>query len=126
MLLGVLMAGTSEALALGIAHGLDPNVLSDIMSKSSGRNWVLELYNPVPGVMENTPASRGYSGGFGVDLMLKDLGLAAEAAAASASPTPLGDAARNLYAGHSKGGAGKLDFSSIIVCFHPPLAQVPA
>src|SRR5690606_24854917 len=30
MLLGILMAGTSEALALGVANGLDPKVLSDI------------------------------------------------------------------------------------------------
>lgn len=117
MLLGILMAGTSEALALGMANGLDPKVLSDIMSKSSGRNWTLELYNPVPGVMDNVPASRGYSGGFGVDLMLKDLGLAAEAAAGSASPIPLGDVARALYAAHSQSGSGQLDFSSIIERF---------
>ncbi|MRV72049.1 3-hydroxyisobutyrate dehydrogenase [Duganella sp. FT92W] len=114
MLLGILMAGTSEALALGMANGLDPRVLSDIMVKSSGRNWVLELYNPVPGVMDNVPASRGYSGGFGVDLMLKDLGLAAEAAMNAKSPVPLGELARNLYALHSTRGAGALDFSSII------------
>jgi 3-hydroxyisobutyrate dehydrogenase len=117
MLLGILMAGTSEALALGMANGLDPRVLSDIMSKSSGRNWTLELYNPVPGVMDNVPASRGYRGGFGVDLMLKDLGLAAEAAAGSASLTPLGDVARALYAEHSQAGAGHLDCSSIFERF---------
>src|SRR5699024_10053212 len=34
MLLGVLMAGTSEALALGAANGLDPKVLSDIIAGS--------------------------------------------------------------------------------------------
>ena len=78
MLLGIQMLGTSEALRLGIANGMDPKVLSDIMSKSSGRNWALELYNPCPGVMENVPSSKGYAGGFGVDLMLKDLGLATE------------------------------------------------
>ncbi|MGE8603166.1 3-hydroxyisobutyrate dehydrogenase, partial [Bordetella trematum] len=77
MLLGILMAGTAEALALGVANGLDPKVLSDIVAKSSGRNWATELYNPWPGVMEHAPASKGYAGGFGVDLMLKDLGLAA-------------------------------------------------
>jgi 3-hydroxyisobutyrate dehydrogenase len=114
MLLGILMAGTAEALALGMANGLDPRVLSDIMVKSSGRNWVLELYNPVPGVMDNVPASRGYSGGFGVDLMLKDLGLAAEAAVSAKSAVPLGELARNLFALHSARGAGALDFSSII------------
>ncbi len=42
MLLGILMAGTSEALALGVANRLDPKVLSDIIAKSSGRNWVTE------------------------------------------------------------------------------------
>ncbi|MBI3728310.1 MAG: 3-hydroxyisobutyrate dehydrogenase [Burkholderiales bacterium] len=114
MLLGILMAGTAEALALGVANGLDPKVLSDIMNKSSGRNWALELYNPYPGVMENTPASRGYTGGFGVDLMLKDLGLATEAALGTNASIPLGEAVRNLYGIHSKAGAGGKDFSSIL------------
>ena len=114
MLLGIQMIGTAEALALGVANGLDPHVLSDIMVKSSGRNWSLELYNPYPGVMENVPASRGYSGGFGVDLMLKDLGLATETALNAQASIPLGEMARNLYALHSKTGAGGLDFSSIL------------
>lgn len=114
MLLGILMAGTSEALALGVANGLDPKVLSDIIAKSSGRNWATELYNPWPGVMENAPASKGYEGGFGVDLMLKDLGLAAESALGTRSATPLGELARNLYSIHSSQGNGGLDFSSIL------------
>ena len=114
MLLGILMAGTAEALALGIANGLDPHILSDIMSKSSGRNWALEVYNPIPGVMENVPASRGYSGGFGVDLMLKDLGLATETALNAQAAIPLGELTRNLYSVHSKSGSGALDFSSIV------------
>lgn len=114
MLLGILMAGTSEALALGVANGMDPAVLSEIISKSSGRNWATELYNPWPGIMEHAPASKNYAGGFGVDLMLKDLGLAAEAAMASRSATPLGELARNLYSIHSSQGNGGLDFSSIV------------
>lgn len=117
MLLGILMAGTSEALALGAANGLDPHVLSDIISKSSGRNWATELYNPWPDVMSHTPASNHYAGGFGVDLMLKDLGLAAESAMAVNASTPLGELARNLYAIHSRQGNGQLDFSSILNLF---------
>jgi 3-hydroxyisobutyrate dehydrogenase len=119
MLLGILMAGTAEALALGAANGLDPKVLSDIVSKSSGRNWATELYNPWPGVMPQAPASNGYAGGFGTDLMLKDLGLAAESALSTRSSIPLGELARNLYAMHSAGGSGKLDFSSILNLFKP-------
>lgn len=113
MLLGILMIGTSEAIRLGMANGMDPKVLSDVMAKSSGRNWALEVYNPCPGVMENAPASKDYSGGFGVDLMLKDLGLAMENALSTGSSIPLGSLARNLYDIHSKSGAGGLDFSSI-------------
>jgi len=113
MLLGILMIGTSEAIRLGVANGLDPKVVSDVMAKSSGRNWTLEVYNPCPGVAENVPASRDYAGGFGVDLMLKDLGLAVESAGASGASVPLGELARQLYDQHSKSGAGGLDFSSI-------------
>ncbi|KAB8064273.1 3-hydroxyisobutyrate dehydrogenase [Janthinobacterium violaceinigrum] len=113
MLLGILMIGTSEAIRLGVANGLDPKVVSDVMAKSSGRNWTLEVYNPCPGVAENVPASRGYTGGFGVDLMLKDLGLAVESALASGASVPLGALSRNLYSLHSKAGSGALDFSSI-------------
>ena len=113
MLLGIQMLGTSEALRLGIANGMDPKVLSDIMSKSSGRNWVLELYNPCPGVMESVPSSKGYAGGFGVDLMLKDLGLATENAGDLETSVPLGELSRKLYEAHSKAGNGQLDFSSV-------------
>ena len=113
MLLGIQMLGTSEALRLGIANGMDPKVLSDIMSKSSGRNWALELYNPCPGVMENVPSSKGYAGGFGVDLMLKDLGLATENAGDLEASVPLGELSRKLYEAHSKAGNGQLDFSSV-------------
>lgn len=114
MLLAIHMIGSAEALNLGVANGMDPAVLSEIMKQSSGDNWSLQKYNPMPGVMDGVPAARGYSGGFGSDLMLKDLGLAEEAALASGSAIPLGGLARNLYAAHSAAGAGALDFSSII------------
>lgn len=117
MLLSILMAGTSEALQLGIDNGLDPKILSDIMLKSSGRNWTLELYNPCPDVQPNVPSSNDYQGGFMVDLMAKDLGLAAECAQLSQSATPMGSLARNLYVTHQRQGNGKLDFSSIFRMF---------
>ena len=114
ILLGILMIGTSDALALGVANGLDPKVLSEIMRRSSGGNWALEKYNPMPGVQDNVPSSKGYAGGFGTDLMLKDLGLAQENATAVKAATPLGGLARSLYAAHSLAGHGALDFSSVL------------
>ena len=113
MLLGILMSGTAEALALGVKNGMDPAVLSEIMKQSSGGNWALNVYNPWPGVMEGSAASRDYQGGFLTDLMAKDLGLAWELALGSKSTVPMGSQARNLFALHSAQGNGGLDFSSI-------------
>ena len=122
MLLAILMAGTAEALSLGVDNGLDPKVLSDIMKQSSGGNWALNVYNPYPGVMDGVPASRAYQGGFLVDLMAKDLGLAMATAEASKSSVPLGSLARNLYRVHEQTqGAGRLDFSSIQRLYKPEL-----
>ncbi|KGE52828.1 3-hydroxyisobutyrate dehydrogenase [Xanthomonas axonopodis pv. vasculorum] len=114
MALGVIMAATGEALALGVAQGLDPAVLSQMMAVSTGRSWATEVCNPWPGVLPNAPASRGYSGGFGNDLMLKDLGLVAESAVQAGASIPLGELARNLYAMNSQAGNGALDFSSVV------------
>jgi len=118
MLLSVLMLGTSEALQLGISNGLDASVLSNIMSKSSGSNWTLDVYNPCPDVMENVPSSNDYQGGFMVDLMAKDLGLAMDTAVKSQSSTPMGALARSLYAIHAGQGNGAKDFSSIFNMFN--------
>ncbi len=124
MLLAVHMAGTAEALALGVANGLDPAVLSDVMKQSSGGNWSLNVYNPYPGVMEGVPASRGYAGGFLVDLMTKDLQLAMDTAEGSRSAVPLGSLAKNLYRLHQReNDAGRLDFSSIQWLYAPELKK---
>ncbi|MFK7914076.1 MAG: 3-hydroxyisobutyrate dehydrogenase [Pseudomonadales bacterium] len=124
MLLAVLMAGTAEALALGVNNGLDPGVLSEIMKQSSGGNWALNVYNPYPGVMPGVPADRGYEGGFLVDLMAKDLGLAMQTAEQSDSTVPMGALARQLYSLHrGENGSGRLDFSSIQMLFKPSLKE---
>ncbi|MCG8672272.1 MAG: 3-hydroxyisobutyrate dehydrogenase [Pseudomonadales bacterium] len=113
MLLAVHMIGTAEALQMGVDNGLDASVLSDIMLQSSGRNWSLELYNPYPGVMDGVPASNDYNGGFQVDLMNKDLGLAIDVALKSKSTTPMGNIAKSLYVMLSRQGNGGKDFSSV-------------
>lgn len=114
MLLGISMIGTAEAMSLGVALGVDPKVLAGILNTSSGRCWSSEVYNPYPGVVPTAPAARGYSGGFGTDLMLKDLGLATEAAKLSRQPVVLGALAQQLYQSFSAQGHGGLDFSAII------------
>ena len=114
MLLGISMIATAEAMSLGVSLGVDPKVLAGIINTSSGRCWSSEIYNPFPGVVETAPAGRAYSGGFGVDLMLKDLGLATEAAKQAQQPVVLGAMAQQLYQLFSNQGYGQLDFSAII------------
>ncbi len=117
MLLGISMVGVAEAMNLGVALGIEPGVLAGVINTSSGRCWSSDTYNPYPGLMENAPAARGYSGGFGTDLMLKDLGLATEAAKQIKQTVVLGAVAQQLYQMSSAQGAGLKDFSSIINLF---------
>lgn len=117
MLLAITMIGTAEAMSLGTALGVEPKVLAGIINTSSGRCWSSDTYNPFPGVMENVPAARGYTGGFGTDLMLKDLGLATEAAKQVRQSVLMGGLAQQLYQGFSQQGNGNLDFSAIIRLF---------
>ncbi|MCQ2046038.1 3-hydroxyisobutyrate dehydrogenase [Stutzerimonas stutzeri] len=114
MLLGISMIGVAEAMALGVALGMDAKTLAGVINTSSGRCWSSDTYNPFPGVLDNVPSSRGYSGGFGSDLMLKDLGLATEAAKQVRQPVVLGALAQQLYQSFSAQGHGGLDFSAII------------
>ena len=114
MLLGISMVGVAEAMALGVSLGMDAKTLAGIINTSSGRCWSSEINNPYPDVLENVPASRGYSGGFGSDLMLKDLGLATEAARLAKQPVMMGAAAQQLYQAFSLQGNVNLDFSAII------------
>ncbi|HTE41233.1 MAG TPA: 3-hydroxyisobutyrate dehydrogenase [Steroidobacteraceae bacterium] len=117
MLLAISMIGVAEAMSLGVALGIDAKVLAGILNTSSGRCWSSDTYNPYPGVMEGVPASRGYTGGFGADLMLKDLGLASDAARQSRQPIALGASAQQLYQMLSSQGFGGQDFSAIIKLF---------
>ncbi|MFW2095383.1 3-hydroxyisobutyrate dehydrogenase [Acinetobacter sp. ULE_I057] len=113
MLLAINMIGTSEALNLAMRHGLDPKVMSEIIQNSSGANWCVEKYNPVPDVLENVPSSQGYIAGFMTDLMMKDLGLSLDAASEVDAQVSLGTLAQTIYSKHSQSGHGKTDFSSI-------------
>ncbi|KAJ9644505.1 hypothetical protein H2201_000280 [Coniosporium apollinis] len=88
---------TAEAMNMGIQWGLDPKALAGMINTSTGRCWPSEVNNPVPGVIEGAPASRGYEGGFGVSLMKKDLGLALAACKDAGVKLGLGDHAMKLY-----------------------------
>jgi 3-hydroxyisobutyrate dehydrogenase len=114
MILGVSMIAVSEAFVLAEKLGLDAQKLFDISSKSSGQCWSLTAYCPVPGPVPTSPANRGYQAGFTAAMMLKDLKLAQDAAAAAGAKTPLGADAAKVYSQFVESGEGARDFSGVI------------
>ncbi|GLB36954.1 putative NAD-binding of NADP-dependent 3-hydroxyisobutyrate dehydrogenase [Lyophyllum shimeji] len=94
---GMIALATAEAMNLGMRLGLDPKVLSDCFATSSGGSWVNSTVNPVPGVCPDAVTSKGYEGGFKVQLMKKDILLAMEAAQQVDAKLVLGDAGLSAY-----------------------------
>jgi 3-hydroxyisobutyrate dehydrogenase len=83
---------TSEAMLAGEKFGLDPEVMLEIFNRSSGRSGSTENKWPdfiLPGTFDS---------GFGLRLMLKDMGIAVGLAEQVGTPDPLGRAATELWA----------------------------
>ena len=114
MILGATMIATCEAFVLAEKLGLEHQKLFDISSTASAQSWAMTAYCPVPGPVPASPANRDYQAGFTAAMMLKDLRLAQEAAAAAGAATPMGAAASALYAVYENAGNGAVDFSGII------------
>lgn len=120
MLLGATMIATCEAFLLAGRLGLDARRFYAIASVSSGQSWSMTSYAPLPGVGPDSPADHDYAGGFAAALMLKDLRLAAEAAASVGAVTPMGSEAEALFSRLVERGDGGLDFSAIIKLLDAP------
>jgi len=83
---------TCEAMLAGERFGLDPGVMLSIFNSSSGRSGSTENKWPnfiLPGTFDS---------GFGLRLMLKDMGIAVGLAGQVGAPDPLGQAATGLWA----------------------------
>jgi 3-hydroxyisobutyrate dehydrogenase len=114
MVLGITMAGICEAFVLAERLGLSHQALFDVVSTSSGSCWALTTHCPVPGPVPTSAANHGYKPGFATELMLKDLRLSQEAAAATGATTPLGAEAAALYEAFQAAGHGDEDYSAVI------------
>ncbi|KAI5295563.1 hypothetical protein KEM52_000975 [Ascosphaera acerosa] len=95
--LSIVNIATSEAMVMGQALKLDPARLSAMLASSTGSNWSNNVNNPVPGVNPAAPASRGYAGGFGIELMRKDMGLFQKEAERVAAELWLLDRVTDVY-----------------------------
>ncbi|CAG0898035.1 unnamed protein product [Cyprideis torosa] len=96
-----------------IQLGMNAKALQEILSTSTSRCWSMDTYNPVPGTLEGVPSANQYQRGFLVQLITKDLGLAQDAATTSASPTPMGSLAHQIFRTMMEHGLAEKDFSVV-------------
>ncbi len=114
MILGATMIATCEAFDLADRLGLDRGKMFDVVSTSSGYSWSMNAYCPAPGIGPESPADHDYRPGFSAELMLKDLGLAIEAAETAGADPKIGKTAKAIYDIFvQENGKGK-DFSAIL------------
>ncbi len=110
---GTSMVAVAESYALAQSLGIDPRLLFDVVSASSGDCWALRTRPPVPGVLGTSPADDGFRPGFRGALMRKDLDLALATAEAHAVNLPVTSRARELYAQLTGKGLDDRDFSAV-------------
>jgi 3-hydroxyisobutyrate dehydrogenase len=119
MLAGINSLAAAEAMVMGERLGVSKEVLYNVISTSTGRSFIFENSNPMPGVVATSPSSNQFKPGFMAKLMLKDLRLSQAAAQAAGSPTPLGATATAVFQMLIENGHGNLDTSSIIKVIDP-------
>jgi 3-hydroxyisobutyrate dehydrogenase len=125
LIAGVAAVAVSEAFRIAEGFGVDPKVLTDVISKSSGHTWVMEHMHPVPGLVGKAPSSRDYAPGFTTDLMAKDLGLAVNAARELRVPVVVAPAAQQALRLASSHGFGRKDFSSVYMFLRASSRESP-
>jgi 3-hydroxyisobutyrate dehydrogenase len=122
---GSALIAVAEAFRIGEAFGVDLQVLTNVIAKSSGATWVMDHMHPVPGIVDGAASNRQYAPGFMTDLMAKDLALAVNAAREKRVPVVVAPAAQQLYRLASSHGLGREDFSSVYKFLKPSNDDAP-
>ena len=81
-----------EALLIGQRFGLDPEVMVDVINASTG------MSNSSQKKFKQFVLSRSFDAGFGLDLMVKDLGIALSVARETGTPAPISALVREMWA----------------------------
>jgi 3-hydroxyisobutyrate dehydrogenase len=85
-----------EALLIGAKFGLDTEMMVDVLNASTGMN------NSTQKKFKQFVLSRKFDAGFGLDLMVKDLGIALGLADGTQTPTPFAALCEQMWAGAAK------------------------
>jgi 3-hydroxyisobutyrate dehydrogenase-like beta-hydroxyacid dehydrogenase len=107
LMISIIMVANVEALTLGAKAGVPLQTMLDVIGTSSGSNYLLQNWMP------KTLFAGDLSGGFSLDLLVKDLNAALRWASDLCLPTFGGALAQQLYRLAQIEGSGKLDYSAV-------------
>ncbi|MBL6425897.1 MAG: NAD(P)-dependent oxidoreductase [Maritimibacter sp.] len=96
-----------EALLIGSRFGLDPALMTDILNVSTGMN------NSTQKKFKQFVLSREFNAGFGLDLMVKDLGIAISVAESTGTTAPFANLCREMWQGAQKTLGPGLDHTDV-------------
>lgn len=106
LLVAVHGLAAAEAHVLGIAAGLDPALVQEVMEDGVGSSKIFEIRGRMMVADDYPPAAR-------LDILLKDATLIRDFARSVGAPTPLLDASVPVYAESSAAGLGALDAAAL-------------
>lgn len=96
-----------EALLIGSRFGLDPALMVDVLNAATGMN------NSTQKKFKQFVLSRRFDAGFGLDLMVKDLGIALGVAETTQTTAPFSGLCRDLWRGAQKTLGAGLDHTEM-------------
>ncbi|WP_420799362.1 NAD(P)-dependent oxidoreductase [Ktedonospora formicarum] len=107
VIVGMLLPAISEALTLGVKAGASLDTIRDVVATSSGNSYVFENWLP------NTLFREDFTGGFALELMRKDIGLALEVGRELGVPLPEAALAYQIFTQAQGLGYGRQDMTAI-------------
>jgi 3-hydroxyisobutyrate dehydrogenase-like beta-hydroxyacid dehydrogenase len=107
LLVSVHTLAAAEAHTLGLAAGMDPAVVQEVIADGVGRSAMFEFRGPMMVSDAYDPPSAR------LDIIKKDAGIIQEFARSVGAATPLLDAALPMYRAASEAGLGDLDAAAL-------------
>lgn len=108
LLVAIHNLSSAEAHALGIAAGMDPNVVQEVIGDGVGSSKVFDIRGPMMVADSYEPPSARMT------TILKDATIIQAFARSLGSPTPLLDAALPVYHASNEAGLGDLDAAALL------------
>lgn len=108
LLVAIHNLSSAEAHALGIAAGMDPNVVQEVIGDGVGSSRIFDIRGPMMAADTYEPPSARLT------TILKDAGIIQAFARSVGAPTPLLDATLPVYEASKEAGLGDLDAAALL------------